>query len=69
MSKKMADFQKMQDTQLLAKFKELNKDLQSFLLQKATGQLGQSHLLRVTRRDIARVKTLLRKRQFSHESK
>ena len=28
-------------------------------MQKATGQLGQSHLLRENQRDIARVKTIL----------
>lgn len=28
-------------------------------MQKATGQLGQTHLIRQTRRDIARVKTEL----------
>lgn len=28
-------------------------------MQKATGQLGQTHLLKQTRRDIARVKTVL----------
>jgi len=45
---------------------ELNKQLlalreEQFKLriQKATGQLGQTHLLRQTQRDIARVKTVL----------
>ncbi len=28
-------------------------------MQKATGQLGQTHLLRVNQREIARVKTVL----------
>ncbi|MEM9255642.1 MAG: 50S ribosomal protein L29 [Pseudomonadota bacterium] len=45
---------------------ELNKELldlreQQFKLrmQKATGQLGQTHLLKENQRDIARVKTVL----------
>ncbi len=45
---------------------ELNKELlnlreEQFKLrmQKAVGQLGQSHLLRETQRDIARIKTVL----------
>ncbi len=45
---------------------ELNKDLltlreEQFKLrmQKSTGQLGQTHLLRQNQRDIARVKTVL----------
>ncbi len=31
-------------------------------MQKATGQLGQTHLLRQTQRDVARVKTILREK-------
>ena len=45
---------------------ELQQDLLGLLkeqfnlrLRKTTGQLNQSHLLRQTRRDIARVKTVL----------
>ena len=33
--------------------------------QHATGQLGQSHLLKETRRDIARVKTVLNEKAGS----
>ena len=45
---------------------ELNQELESQLqqqfklrMQKATGQLGQSHQAKETRRNIARIKTLL----------
>lgn len=45
---------------------ELNSELQKALseqfklrVQKATGQLAQHHLLKKTRRDIARVKSVL----------
>ena len=31
-------------------------------MQKASGQLGQTHLLQVQRRDIARVRTILREK-------
>ncbi len=31
-------------------------------MQKATGQLGQTHLLKLQQRDIARVKTILREK-------
>lgn len=48
---------------------ELNKQLlelreQQFKLRmaKSTGQLGQSHLLKQTKRDIARVKTVLQQK-------
>jgi large subunit ribosomal protein L29 len=48
---------------------ELNKELRGLMearfklrMQKATGQLGQTHLLRAQRRDIARLKTILREK-------
>jgi large subunit ribosomal protein L29 len=48
---------------------DLNKELLRLLeagfklrMQKATGQLGQTHLLRAQRRDVARVKTILREK-------
>ena len=48
---------------------DLNKELLRLLesrfklrLQKATGQLGQTHLIKVQRRDIARVKTILKEK-------
>jgi len=37
----------------------LLRDQFNLRMQKATGQLGQSHLLRQVKRDIARVKTVL----------
>ena len=57
----------MKATELCEKSAEqLNEQLLTLLrdqfnlrMQKATGQLGQSHLLKQTKRDIARVKTVL----------
>ena len=37
----------------------LRKEQFKLNVQSATGQLGQSHLLKQTRKDIARVKTVL----------
>ena len=37
----------------------LLRDHVNLRMQKATGQLGQSHLLKQAKRDIARVKTVL----------
>ena len=55
--------------------RELQEDLlklrrESFNLrmQKASDQLGQPHLLQTTRRDIARIKTLLRERENEAQS-
>ena len=38
----------------------LLRDQFNLRMQKATGQLGQSHLLSLVKRDIARVKTVLK---------
>ena len=40
----------------------LREDQFKLRMQKASGQLGQTHLLRTQRRDIARVKTILREK-------
>ena len=38
---------------------ELREEQFKLRMAKSTGQLGQSHLLKTTQRDIARVKTVL----------
>ena len=45
--------------QLNEQLLELLRDQFNLRMQKATGQLGQSHLLKQVKRDIARVKTVL----------
>ena len=40
----------------------LRKEDFSLRMQAASGQLGQSHLVRETRRDIARVKTVMQEK-------
>ena len=49
---------------------ELRKQLERrfrLRMQKATGQLGQTHLLQAQKRDIARIKTILREKQMAGE--
>ena len=41
----------------------LVKDQFTYRMQKSTGQLGQSHLLKQVKRDIARIKTVLNEKQ------
>jgi len=55
---------------------ELNKTLLEQLeaqfklrLQKTTGQLNQTHLIQQTRRDIARIKTLIREKELGQAAK
>ena len=45
--------------ELQSQMEELLSDQFKLRMQKATGQLGQTHLIGQTRRDIARVKTVL----------
>jgi large subunit ribosomal protein L29 len=49
------------NTQLL----ELREEQFKLRMQKATGQLGQTHLLKENQRDIARVKTVLQQKAGS----
>ena len=44
---------------------DLKQTLFNLKFQKATGQLGNTAMLKKTRRDIARVKTLLRAEEIS----
>jgi large subunit ribosomal protein L29 len=45
--------------QLHEELLKLRKEQFALRMQKASGQLGQTHLLGETRRDIARIKTIL----------
>jgi len=46
------------NAELLTKLEEQFK----LRMQKSTGQLGQTHLMKQTRRDIARIKTVLKQK-------
>jgi large subunit ribosomal protein L29 len=45
--------------ELQTQLEELLSDQFKLRMQKSTGQLGQSHLIKLTRRNIARVRTVL----------
>ena len=49
--------------ELQAQLRDLYKDQFNNRMQSATGQLGQVHLLKSVRRDIARVKTIIAEKQ------
>ncbi len=48
--------------ELKGELMRLLKDQFNYRMQAATGQLGQTHLLGETRREIARVRTILREK-------
>jgi len=51
-------------TELNAELIRLRKEDFGLRMQRASGQLGQSHLLKTNRRDIAQVKTVIREKQI-----
>ena len=56
---KAAELSEKSVEELNAELLSLLRDQINYRMQKATGQLGQSHLLKQVKRDIARVKTIL----------
>jgi large subunit ribosomal protein L29 len=59
---KAEKFREMGPEELQAKEKELQEKLFRFRFQKAIGQLDNAMRIRETRRDIARVKTVLKEK-------
>ncbi|SDU27224.1 50S ribosomal protein L29 [Halopseudomonas salegens] len=56
---KATELREQSAEQLNEQLLNLLRDQFNLRMQKATGQLGQSHLLKQAKRDIARVKTVL----------
>jgi large subunit ribosomal protein L29 len=56
---KASELKEKSVAELQSQLEELLSDQFKLRMQKSTGQLGQSHLIKQTRRDIARVKTVL----------
>jgi len=52
------------DEELLAKAEEMKKALLNLKIQKATGQLNNTALLGQTRRDLARVLSVIKERKL-----
>ena len=49
--------------QLQEELLKLRREQFNLRMQKASGQLGQTHLLNETRREIARIKTIMAEKQ------
>jgi large subunit ribosomal protein L29 len=52
------------ETELVAKLKEAKEELFNLRFQSATGQLGNHSRLRVVKREIARIYTVMREREL-----
>ena len=66
---KAAEIQKLSGEDLQAKLKEARAELFNLRFQKATGQLSNPLSIREVKRDIARVKTILKERELSAANK
>ena len=58
----------MTDTELDQQLAELKSELFNLRCQRATGQLQNPMMIRETKRNIARVKTILRDRQIKAQA-
>ncbi|RPG33531.1 MAG: 50S ribosomal protein L29 [Gammaproteobacteria bacterium TMED92] len=57
---KASDLRAKNADELQAEILRLQKEHFALRMQRASGQLGQAHLLKEVRRDIARVKTIMK---------
>ncbi|MBW2066545.1 MAG: 50S ribosomal protein L29 [Deltaproteobacteria bacterium] len=64
---KAKELRDLSPEELREKEKELSQEIFNLRFQKATGQLGNTALLGKTKRDLARVKTIIREREISAE--
>lgn len=65
---KAKDLRELTLEELMEKQKELSQELFNLRFQKATGQLGNTAMIPKTKRDLARVKTVMRVLETSRES-
>jgi len=61
---KASKLHEMTNDELMGKLGDLKQELFNLRFQNATGQLGNVMVVRQTKRDIARVKTVLREREL-----
>ena len=57
---KVQEIREMQEEQLRSKLSDTREELMKLRFQQVTGQLTDSSRLRILRRDIARMETILR---------
>ena len=60
---KVAEFRDLQVDELRQREKDLDDQLFRLRIQKSMGQLEAAHQLKALRRDLARVKTVLREKE------
>ncbi len=65
---KAKQFFEMTNDELVAKLNELKSELFFLRFKNATNQLSNSNVINTTKKDIARIKTILRERELNISS-
>jgi large subunit ribosomal protein L29 len=63
-----SELRELSNEDLLGKLREAKEELFNLRFQAATGQLENNNRLRVVRKDIARIYTLMRERELGIET-
>lgn len=66
---KAKELRELAEEELKEKVKELGQELFNLRFQKGTGQLGNTAMIPKTKRELARVKTVLRELEIAGTSK
>jgi large subunit ribosomal protein L29 len=66
---KLRELKEMTNDELANELKNLKQELFNLRFQSATGQLGNVMMIQKTKRDIARVKTIMRERELKSAAK
>ncbi|CUU01203.1 LSU ribosomal protein L29P [Candidatus Thermokryptus mobilis] len=64
---KPSEIRQLSDEEIKQRIKELEEELFNLRFQKALGQLEKPHRFKMIRKDIARMKTILREREIERE--
>jgi large subunit ribosomal protein L29 len=64
---KPSEIRQLSDEEIKQRIKELEEELFNLRFQKALGQLEKTHRFKMIRKDIARMKTILREREIERE--
>ena len=65
---KAKQIHEMQDDELVAKLAELKQELFNLRFSNATGQLSNPTQMAVCKKDIARIKTVIRERELAKKA-
>ncbi|MCS7228867.1 MAG: 50S ribosomal protein L29 [Candidatus Kryptonium sp.] len=61
------EIRQLSDEEIKQRIRELEEELLNLRFQKALGQLEKPHRFKMIRKDIARMKTILRERELQRE--